>query len=135
MKIQWIPYTYRQTDAEAAADQQHHHGRLHGLFHHKVLSGDQPNDDQGCHIVFVLCCIKSSQHEPTLQCRFAFLQNKSPAVVEASSAAVQKGPGTNVATHNDPTANAASQRSATSDQAGSSVPGRTPSISPVRLTQ
>jgi hypothetical protein len=35
MKFQWIPFTYRQTDAEAAIDQQHH-GRLHGLFHHKV---------------------------------------------------------------------------------------------------
>jgi hypothetical protein len=35
LKVQWIPFTYRQTDAEAAVDQ-HHHGRLHGLFHHKV---------------------------------------------------------------------------------------------------
>lgn len=35
LKVQWIPYTYQQTDAEAAADQQQH-GRLHGLFHHKV---------------------------------------------------------------------------------------------------
>jgi hypothetical protein len=33
LKVQWIPYTYRQSGAEAAADQQH--GRLHGLFHHK----------------------------------------------------------------------------------------------------
>lgn len=37
LKIQWIPYTYRQTGAEAAADKQH--GRLHGLFHsNKVRS-------------------------------------------------------------------------------------------------
>ena len=35
LKIQWIPFTYRQTEAEAAIDRQHH-GRLHGLFHHKV---------------------------------------------------------------------------------------------------
>ncbi len=35
LKIQWVPYTYRQTGGEAAADAKHH-GRLHGLFHHKV---------------------------------------------------------------------------------------------------
>jgi hypothetical protein len=94
LKFQWIPFTYRQTDAEAAIDKQHH-GRLHGLFHHK----------------------------------------KGPAVVEAASAAVDKGPMENVATHDDPTANAKAQRSGTADCSGSNTARHGPSITPVRLTQ
>jgi hypothetical protein len=63
------------------------------------------------------------------------MQQKGPAVVEAASAAVDKGHMENVATHDDPTANAKAQRSGTADYSGSNTARHGPSITPVRLTQ
>lgn len=65
-------------------------------------------------------------------CMPSSLQSKAPTVVEASAAAVQNGPATNVVTHNDPTANAAAQQNAGANPtAGRHIP----SIAPVRVPQ